>query len=63
MFRFKSKRKRKEYELRTDQNTIQIPLTFHGKSVELNSQVLGKGKYTLCSDDQNQPRRVPVMVM
>jgi len=63
MFRFKPKRRSKAYHLRSDNQSIKIPLTFHGKSVELNSQMLGKGQYTLCSEDQTQNNRVPVMVL
>ena len=64
MFRFKSKRTKKQYELRSDDQTVQIPLTFHGKSVELNRQALDKGKYTLYSDDKDQQRSgIPVVAL
>ena len=63
MFRIKQKIKRKQYELRTNDQSVRIPLIFNGKSVELNSQALGKGEYTLCTEDKEQLRRIPVMVL
>ena len=63
MFRSKRKSKSKAYQLRSNNQSIKIPLTFHGKSVELNSQVLGKGKYTLYTDDQEQNSSIPLMLM
>lgn len=64
MFRFKPKHKKKQYELRSDDQSVQIPLTFHGKSVELNRQALGKGEYTLCSGDKDhQSNRIPVVAL
>ena len=47
MFRIKKKDNKKQYELRTNDQSVRIPLAFNGKSVELNSQALGKGEYTL----------------
>lgn len=63
MFKFKQQRKRKQYILQSEDHSVQIPLTFHGRSVELNSHVLNKGSYTLCTEEQKQRSHIPVMVL
>lgn len=63
MFRFKPKRKSKAYQLRTENQSIKIPLIFHGKSVELNSQALNQGKYTLLTEDQKHNGSTSVIVL
>ncbi len=63
MFRFNQKSKKKHYELRSDDHHIRIPLTFNGKSAELNSQALGKGQYTLHTAEQKERNHIWVMVM
>lgn len=63
MFRFKQKNKKKHYELRADDHNIRIPLTFNGKSAELNSQALGRGQYTLHTEEQKERDHIWVMVM
>lgn len=63
MFRYKQQRKKKQYVLQSKDNSVQIPLTFNGKSVELNSSALHKGQYTLCAQEQKQQSRIPVMVL
>ena len=51
MFRKKWKSKKKNYILKNEDKIIQIPLTFHGKNVEINSQKLKKGEYTLLAEE------------
>lgn len=63
MFRFNQKSKKKHYELRSNDHHILIPLTFNGKSAELNSQALGRGQYTLHTEEQKIRDHIWVMVM
>lgn len=63
MFRFQKKTKRKHFELRAEDNHVRIPLKFNGKSVELNSQALDKGQYTLHTEEHKVRDQIWVMVL
>lgn len=63
MFKFKQQSKKKQYVLQSENHSVKIPLTFNGKSVELNSNELNKGSYTLCTEEQKRRSRIPVMVL
>lgn len=55
--------KKKNFILKNEDKVVQLPLTFHGKNVELNSSQLEKGKYTLLSEEieERKPRLLAAM--
>lgn len=63
MFRKKWNSKKKNYILKSDEKIIHIPLTFHGKNVEINSKKLEKGEYTLLAEEvvEKKPRILAAM--
>lgn len=63
MFRKKWNSKKKNYILKNDDKVIRIPLTFHGKNVEINSKKLEKGEYTLLAEEveERKPRLLTAM--
>lgn len=63
MFRKKWNSKKKNYILKNDDKVIRIPLTFHGKNVEINSKKLEKGEYILLAEEveERKPRLLTAM--
>jgi|GEM_PF-4559974 len=63
MFRKNQRTIKKNFTLKREDKRVRLPLTFHGKNVEINSTQLEKGKYTLLSEEveERKPRLFAAM--
>lgn len=63
MFRFNRKNKAKTYALKSNGSTVQMPLTFQGKTIQLDESKLPKGEYQWVTEKANKQTTLPLLVL